>query len=140
MKNIRIAVVGFSLLFTTAHSSDGSMTWSPIPAPHAPSLKPSPTLLSPESIAAAGLPATTHVVLATPPFHATSTYSEHALYNEESSIILRIPIGEYAKLSICSLFITDCPQSTVSFNAYGVLEWNTEHLACIEAARKAHAY
>jgi hypothetical protein len=133
MKNICIAVVGFSLLFTTAHSSDGSMTWSPIPGP---SLHTSPTLLTPETIAAAGLPATQAAAETLPNIDHTSTTSDYSIDHPAFKIVLKIDTA----LEIYVLIINGSMKDIIPFNPSGTIDWNTEHLKYIEAARNAHAY
>ncbi|MEI7580790.1 MAG: hypothetical protein WCJ17_03245 [bacterium] len=140
MKNLLIALTGSLLLFTMMQASEQSsqgMVWSPIPEPHPHALLPSPTLLSADSIAEAELPANRDIVLGIPSIQATATYSDHKLYGEESGIVLRVPTGADMALGACTLVINNEIKGLIVFNEAGLLSWNTEHLALIQAARSA---
>jgi hypothetical protein len=107
------------------------MVWSPIPGP---SLHTSPTLLAPETIAAAGLPATQEAAQALLPIDHTSTTSDHSIDDPKLKIVIRIDTA----LEIYVLIIDELMKSIIPFNPSGAIDWNTTHLTYIQEARSAY--
>ena len=138
MKNVLIAFTGWLLFSTTmpaTNSTHSAMEWSPIPTPDT-RLEPSPTLLNAYSVAEAGLPASIHELPKDLLIGSTATYSDYALYNRDSGIILRAPEGDDIALGACTLVINGEQKGLIFFNDAGTLVWNTQHLTSIQEARR----